>query len=139
VRRRTVLLGTAAGAGALTAGLGPLVGAGTAEAATASGRTVYNPNYDRKFVRSDVSGAQVTSFNDTSWTTVSVPHTFNDVDSYDEWITSSGEAHVDRRIVWYRKHFTVPADQAGKKVFFECEGIQLRQLRREGHRHRLPV
>jgi beta-galactosidase len=121
VRRRTVLIGTAAGAGALaTTALSPL----PAGAATAGTRVVYNLNHDWRFVQNDVSGAQAVAFDDRSWTTVSVPHTFNDVDSFDEWITSSGEHHVARQIVWYRKHFTVPADQAGKKVFFECEGIR---------------
>lgn len=130
VRRRTVLIGTAVGAGALATGGAPAF-ASTADASalgvsalTTGDRVVYNLNYDWRFIQDDVSGAQATSFNDGAWTTVSVPHTFDDVDSFDEWITSSGEAHVARQIVWYRKHFTLPAEQAGKKVFFECEGIR---------------
>ena len=122
VRRRTVLAGAAAGAGAL-AGASAFA-APAALAATPGDRVVYNLNYDWKFLQSNPSGAAGTSFNDSGWATVSVPHTFNDVDSYDEWITSSGESHVARQVVWYRKRVTVPAEQAGKKVFFECEGIR---------------
>jgi beta-galactosidase len=88
------------------------------------GRSVYNFNMDWKFYKGNAAGAELPAFDDSSWETVSVPHTFNDVDSYDEWITHDGEASVWRGIVWYRKHFKLDASQSGKKVFIEFEGIR---------------
>lgn len=117
VRRRTVL---AAGVGALAAL--PLVR--QAAAATASSRVVYNLNLDWRFVKQDVSGAEAPSFNDASWATVSVPHTYNDVDSFDNYITSSGESAVAMQITWYRKRFTMPAAHQGMKVLLEFEGVR---------------
>ncbi|ADJ49535.1 beta-galactosidase [Amycolatopsis mediterranei S699] len=85
---------------------------------------VYDLNPDWRFVQADVPGANATTFDDSSWTTVSVPHTYNDVDSFDNWITSSGESAVAMQITWYRKHFTMPAGLAGMKVFLEFERVR---------------
>ncbi|MGF7032323.1 hypothetical protein J2T17_003246 [Paenibacillus mucilaginosus] len=89
-----------------------------------NGRVVYNFNLDWKFYQGDVTGAEAAAFDDFAWETVSAPHTYNDVDSYDEYITHDGEANLYRGIAWYRKHFKLPAEQAGQKVFIEFEGIR---------------
>lgn len=120
VRRRSLF----AGAGALAVGALPLVREWPAEAATASSRVVYNLNPDWRFTQRDVAGAQAQSFNDASWVTVSVPHTYNDVDSFDNYITSSGESAVAMQITWYRKRFTIPAAHQGMKVLLELEGLR---------------
>ena len=90
----------------------------------ASNRVVFNFNLDWKFIKQNVTGAEQVSYNDSSWATVSLPHTFNDVDSYDEWITGSGETNVWMGIVWYRKHFTLDSAYSGRKVFVEFEGVR---------------
>jgi beta-galactosidase len=120
VRRRSLL----AGAGALAAAAVPLVRERAAEAATASSRVVYNLNPDWRFIKADVANAASTSFDDSSWSTVSVPHTYNDVDSFDNYITSSGESAVAMQVTWYRKHFTMPASHQGLKVLLEFEGVR---------------
>ncbi|HEX8627012.1 MAG TPA: DUF4982 domain-containing protein [Catenuloplanes sp.] len=126
VRRRSVLAGTAAGVGAFAAGsaFGSAPAQGAPNATKTTNRAVYNMNLDWKFLRENVAGAEGTSFDDSAWTTVSVPHTFNDVDSFDEWITPSGEHHLTRMRVWYRKRFTLPAHQAGSRVVIEFEGVR---------------
>ncbi|MEU4241329.1 sugar-binding domain-containing protein [Actinoplanes sp. NPDC026619] len=123
VRRRTLLLGAVAGAGAVAAGAAPLLTADAA-AATASSRQVYDLNLDWKFIRQDVAGAHAVDFDDSGWVTVSVPHTYNDVDSFDNWITSSGESAVAMQITWYRKRFSMPAAQQGQKVLLAFEGVR---------------
>ncbi|GIM92430.1 sugar-binding domain-containing protein [Paractinoplanes toevensis] len=123
VRRRTLLLGAVAGAGAVAGGAAPLL-TGSAAAATASSRQVYDLNLDWKFIRQDVTGAQVVDFDDSGWATVSVPHTYNDVDSFDNWITSSGESAVAMQITWYRKRFSIPAAEQGQKVLLAFEGVR---------------
>jgi len=83
----------------------------------------FNPGW--KFIREDVAGAEQTGFDDSKWATVSAPHTYNDVDSYTDFISHSGG---DRRawsgIAWYRKHFRLPAAAKDGKVFLEFEGLK---------------
>lgn len=78
-----------------------------------------------KFIKQDVSGADAAAFNDSGWTTVSTPHTYNDTDSFDELIShGSGETHLYQGLAWYRKHFKIPAQYAGSKVIIEFERIK---------------
>jgi Beta-galactosidase/beta-glucuronidase len=86
-------------------------------------REKYCFNYDWKFIKQDVAGAQAVSFNDSAWQNVSLPHTYNDVDHYDTWVTGSGDYGFAGK-TWYRKHFKLDADKAGKKIFLEFEGVR---------------
>lgn len=91
----------------------------------ASPRATYDFNAGWKFVRQDVSGAEAPAFDDSHWTTVSTPHTWNDTDSYRSYIShSAGDTSAYRGIGWYRKHFKLPATAAGDKVFLEFEGLK---------------
>ena len=62
-----------------------------------------------KFNRSDVSGAQNTAFDDSSWTSISLPHTWNNMDGQD------GGNNYYRGIGWYRKHYIIDSTYAGRK------------------------
>lgn len=76
-------------------------------------------------MRQDVPGAQEVSFDDSLWETVSTPHSFNDVDSYRVIIDhSGGDRGAYKGLSWYRKHFKLPAEAAGSKVFIEFEGMR---------------
>jgi beta-galactosidase len=90
----------------------------------ASSRTVYDFNPGWKFIKQDVEGSEATEFDDSSWQDVSTPHTYNDVDSFDELIRTSGEVTIYTGPVRYRKHFKLPASAAGSKVFIEFEGMR---------------
>ena len=50
----------------------------------AADRAILNFNPDWKFTKSDPAGAQQAELNDRDWTTVSTPHTYNDVDTFSE-------------------------------------------------------
>ena len=51
-------------------------------------------------------GAEAPGFDDSAWTTVSTPHTFNDVDSFRQIIShSGGDRGTYKGLAWYRKHF----------------------------------
>jgi beta-galactosidase len=90
-----------------------------------SPRVTYNFNSDWRFMRQEVAGAEVPSFDDSQWETVSTPHTFNDVDSFRVIIDhSGGDRGTYKGISWYRKHFKLPASAAGSKVFIEFEGMR---------------
>jgi beta-galactosidase len=86
----------------------------------------YNFNADWKFIRQDVPGAEVPSFDDSQWQTVSTPHTFNDVDSFRVIIDhSGGDRGKYTGVVWYRKHFKLPAADFGtSRVLIEFEGMR---------------
>lgn len=90
-----------------------------------SPRAVFNFNAGWKFVRSDVTNADRADFDDSQWTAVSAPHTYNDVDSYTDIINhSGGDRHPYAGIAWYRKHFKLPATAKNGKVFLEFEGLK---------------
>jgi beta-galactosidase len=72
-----------------------------------------------QFNRSDVPGAQDPSFDDSAWATVDLPHTWNNLDGQD------GGNNYYRGVGWYRKHYTVPDDQAGRELFLKFDGASL--------------
>jgi beta-galactosidase len=103
----------------------PLWSTGPPYTPPASPRVTYNFNSDWKFIRQDVAGAQEVSFDDSLWETVSTPHSFNDVDSFRVIIDhSGGDRGTYKGLVWYRKHFRLPANAAGSRVFLEFEGLR---------------
>jgi beta-galactosidase len=90
-----------------------------------SPRATLNFNLDWKFIREDVPGGEVTAFDDSKWTTVSTPHTFDDVDSFRQLIShGGGDRGTYKGLSWYRKHFRLAADLAGHKIFLEFEGMR---------------
>ena len=89
-------------------------------------RTKYNFNPDWKFIQENPKNAQAINYKDASWKTVSAPHTFNDVDTFDDLSLGghNGEKNQWRGTVWYRKHFKLPSSDAGKKVYIEFESVR---------------
>lgn len=63
-------------------------------------------------------------YDDSDWETVSVPHPINAEDSFDGNCYDAGEAGLYRGFMFYRKHITVPASDAGKKLFLEFEAVR---------------
>jgi beta-galactosidase len=56
---------------------------------------------------------------------VATPHSFNDVDSFRKIIShGGGDTGTYKGLSWYRKHFKLPAELAGHKVFIEFEGMR---------------
>ncbi|HVU36662.1 MAG TPA: DUF4982 domain-containing protein [Opitutaceae bacterium] len=91
----------------------------------ASPRKLYNFNADWRFIRQDVPDAWKPDFDDSGWSVVGAPHTWNDVDSYRSFIShSGGDRTAFAGIGWYRKHFKLPAGAADGKVFLVFEGLK---------------
>jgi beta-galactosidase len=91
----------------------------------ASPRTTYNFNPGWKFIREDVPDAVKPEFDDAAWSSISTPHTWNEVDSYRSFIShSGGDRNAFSGIGWYRKHFKLPASARDGKVFLEFEGLK---------------
>jgi beta-galactosidase len=89
-------------------------------------RLKLNFDPDWKFIKADPAGAQAPSFDDSAWMTVSAPHTYNDVDTFDDWSIPGhkGEQNQWGGRTWYRKTFTMPESYRGKKVYIEFEGVR---------------
>src|ERR1035438_6051382 len=78
-----------------------------------SPHTVFNFNPGWKFIRANATNAEQVAFDDSKWADVSAPHTFNDVDSYTAIIShSGGDRQAWSGVVWYRKHFKLPASRS---------------------------
>lgn len=92
----------------------------------ASPRAVYNFNSGWKFSFGDTAGADQPSFNDAKWASVSLPHTWNETDTYRSYISHGGGDQSEKMfgIGWYRKSFKLPASATGQKVFIEFEGMR---------------
>jgi beta-galactosidase len=92
----------------------------------AAERLKLNFNEDWKFVKADPPGASAAVFNDSAWTTVSTPHTFNDTDTFDDWSVPIhlGETNQWSGRTWYRKSFTVPESFRGKRIYLEFEAVR---------------
>src|ERR1700677_2872825 len=84
----------------------------------ATPRAMYNFNPGWKFTFGDVAGADQPGFDDSSWTSVSLPHTWNETDTYRSYIRHSSGDTGEKMfgIGWYRKHFKLPASAEGQKV-----------------------
>ena len=103
----------------------PLRAAASSYTPPASPRATFNFNPGWKFIREDVAGAEQVAFDDSKWATISTPHTYNDVDSYNVIIShSGGDRGAYAGIAWYRKHFKLPAGAKDGKVFLEFEGMK---------------
>jgi beta-galactosidase len=77
-----------------------------------------------KFVLSDPSGAEATSFADCAWRTVDLPHDWS-IEGRPEKDnpTGAGEGFFPAGVGWYRKTFSVPAGWRGKRVSVEFDGV----------------
>ena len=105
----------------------PAAGAiGSKFAVPASPRAVYNFNPGWKFTFGNTAGADAPAFDDSAWTSVSLPHTWNETDSYRAYISHSGGDQSEKMmgLGWYRKHFKLPAGADGQKVFLEFDGLR---------------
>jgi hypothetical protein len=78
----------------------------------------------------DHAGCQAPGFDDSTWPAIAVPHTWQTYET-------TGKLHPFIRDAsekedpywwygwgWYRKHFSIAKDQAGRKVFVEFDGVQ---------------
>src|SRR6516164_5734916 len=70
-----------------------------------------------RFIKSDVTGAEQESFDDQSWAVVSIPHTWNALDGQD------GGNDYYRGPGFYRRHFSIDASEAGRRLFIHFDGV----------------
>ena len=77
-----------------------------------------------RFMRGDPSGAEAPGFADAAWRTVELPHDWSIEGPFDEHSPTGGAGgFLPAGIGWYRKHFTLPQDDAQKRVFIDFDGV----------------
>src|SRR5258706_8543795 len=95
----------------------------------ASNRVDFNFNHDWKFIRSNLKGSginpEVPGYDDSAWVSVSLPHTWNDVDKWREWVSTRNDSPGESTYYgngWYRKHFTIHSTYSARKTLLELQG-----------------
>jgi len=86
--------------------------------ANSSERKKYNFNSDWLICVGDIPGGEDIKLDDSKWKHVTLPHAFNEDEAFQLAIHDLTDT-----VMWYRKHFRVPADKKSK-VFIEFEGIR---------------
>ena len=82
-------------------------------------RVKYNFNSEWRLSVSEAPETKAKDFDDSEWEAVTLPHAWNEDDAF--------RLAIDKHptgVVWYRKHFKLPAADQGKKVFIEFEGVR---------------
>jgi len=76
------------------------------------------------FYKSEASGADKISFADAAWRKLDVPHDWMIEGPYSkDNPTDRGGGYLPADIGWYRKHFTIDAADAQKRVDIEFDGV----------------
>lgn len=97
-----------------------LIAATLLHTATATeGRQKYNFNADWLLRVGDTPEAREVRYADADWKRVTLPRPFNEDEAFRLDIHDLTDT-----LVWYRKHFRLPADSRHKRVFVEFEGVR---------------
>ena len=82
-----------------------------------SGREVFSMNPAWRFHKGDIAGAETTTFDDSQWSVVSLPHGV-------EYLPTEASGCINYQgVVWYRKHFSLDKALKGKRLFLHFEAV----------------
>jgi beta-galactosidase len=88
-------------------------------AASAAPRVTVPFDTDWRFLKGEMTGAA-----DAAWRSVTLPHDWGIEGPFDERNPAGqGGAFLPAGVGWYRKHFVLPAEYAGRRVFVEFDGV----------------
>ena len=117
--------GSGGGAGT-TGGTGGTVSQGGALPPVYNGLRGNSFNAGWKFNRGDVTGAQATTFNDSSWRSLDLPHDWSIELAFNSSSPSgSSGGYLDGGVGWYRKSFTVDQASSGQRILIELDGVYM--------------
>jgi hypothetical protein len=79
---------------------------------------------DWRFHRGATEGAENAEFDDADWRRLDVPHDRSIEGGYDRGAAvGRGGSYRPAGVGWHRKHFTLPAEDEGGRVFVEFDGV----------------
>jgi beta-galactosidase len=77
-----------------------------------------------RFKLGDFAGADRAEFDDSSWRSLDVPHDWGIDGPFDPLNPAGGAgAFLPAGTGWYRRHFSLPAEFAGRRIFVEFDGV----------------
>ncbi|MBL7110763.1 MAG: DUF4982 domain-containing protein [Bacteroidales bacterium] len=95
-------------------------------------RTTFLFDFDWKYHRGAVDGAEIAEFDDAGWRQLDLPHDWGveDLPGTESPITEDAIGGIDAGYTlggtaWYRKTFFVPAKMEGKSVRIQFEGVYM--------------
>ncbi|CAD6547052.1 Beta-galactosidase [Paraburkholderia sabiae] len=76
-----------------------------------------------KYIKdADDANSMQPGFNDSAWSSVGVPQTPSDNDTFLNWKSGGDQGYLSGNINWYRKHFSLDPSYANRKIYIEFEG-----------------
>jgi beta-galactosidase len=103
-------------------------GSPTAAVNTYDGARTTTANFDStwRFHLGDATNAQNPAFDDSSWTTLNVPHDWSISQPFEQNSPAgSGGGYLGGGVGWYRKTFTLPASSSGQRVIVQFDGAYM--------------
>jgi len=100
-------------------------------ARASAARTEVGLNSEWKFHYGETPGAETTAFNDSAWSRVDVPHTWNALDGQDgvkerSTVPEGLRGDYARGTGWYRRVFKADAAWKGRQVYLQFDGANRR-------------
>jgi beta-galactosidase len=90
----------------------------------ATARVIKSFDSDWRFHQGEISGAEKTDFDDSSWRRLDVPHDWSIEGPFDKSNPTGGAGgFLPAGVGWYRKHFTLPMNDKDRRVFIEFDGV----------------
>ncbi|MBE0674890.1 MAG: DUF4982 domain-containing protein, partial [Bacteroidales bacterium] len=99
-----------------------LYSVGCSDISKSGGRVTENFNFDWRFIKEDVSGAETPQFDDSGWRQLDLPHDWTVEGPFSEE-NSSCTGYLPGGTGWYRKSFRAPELSDGKRLFISFGGI----------------
>lgn len=97
---------------------------GLAQQGKADGRVTIPFDKAWRFLQADTAGAENLQFDDKGWRLLDVPHDWSIEGEFSRNNpTGSGGGYLPAGTGWYRKAFSLPQSQAGRRVFVEFDGV----------------
>jgi len=91
---------------------------------SANAREIVSLDDNWRFLEADAPGAEQPGFDDSKWRTVNVPHDWSIAGPFAETNLAGGAgAFLPSGVAWYRKHFSLPSEDIGKRAFVEFDGV----------------
>lgn len=86
-------------------------------------RTHVSFNDDWKFFNAEAEGAEVASFDDSTWREVTVPHDWAIEGPFDVKYNARSGGLPFHGTGWYRKNFDIPKESEGKRIAVTFDGV----------------
>ena len=103
---------------AVLASAGVLFGAAPAEAGTEA-----NFNDGWRFWKGNPGGAEQAALDDSSWQSVRLPHDWAIAGPFQRELNGQFGKVAWQGVAWYRKHFRLPEEARGKRVYLDFDGV----------------